>query len=170
MKGRVQLVAALLMLWTFSVAAHAEQGNQPAPYRLTLQEAIQKGLQANLSVLLSGARVDGAAGTRIRRLSAALLPRVNAQTYANYQNRNLRAFGFSLPGIPDVIGPFSNYDIRLYAQQNLIDLHSLNLLRASTHDVEADKMDDRDARDLICLLYTSPSPRDLSTSRMPSSA
>ena len=26
------------------------------------------------------------------------------------------------------------------------------------------------ARDLCCLLYTSPSPRDLSTSRMPSSA
>ena len=26
------------------------------------------------------------------------------------------------------------------------------------------------ARNLICLLYTSPSPRDLSTSRMPSSA
>ena len=25
-------------------------------------------------------------------------------------------------------------------------------------------------RELICLLYTSPSPRDLSTSRMPSSA
>ena len=25
-------------------------------------------------------------------------------------------------------------------------------------------------RDLLCLLYTSPSPRDLSTSRMPSSA
>ena len=27
-----------------------------------------------------------------------------------------------------------------------------------------------DAKDNICLLYTSPSPRDLSTSRMPSSA
>ena len=26
------------------------------------------------------------------------------------------------------------------------------------------------ARSIICLLYTSPSPRDLSTSRMPSSA
>ncbi len=25
-------------------------------------------------------------------------------------------------------------------------------------------------RDMVCLLYTSPSPRDLSTSRMPSSA
>ena len=29
---------------------------------------------------------------------------------------------------------------------------------------------DEMARDWICLLYTSPSPRDLSTSRMPSSA
>ncbi len=28
----------------------------------------------------------------------------------------------------------------------------------------------RPGEDLICLLYTSPSPRDLSTSRMPSSA
>ena len=27
-----------------------------------------------------------------------------------------------------------------------------------------------EVRDIICLLYTSPSPRDLSTSRMPSSA
>ena len=27
-----------------------------------------------------------------------------------------------------------------------------------------------DASEVICLLYTSPSPRDLSTSRMPSSA
>ena len=29
---------------------------------------------------------------------------------------------------------------------------------------------DKDAEYLSCLLYTSPSPRDLSTSRMPSSA
>ena len=32
------------------------------------------------------------------------------------------------------------------------------------------RRDDRDRLALICLLYTSPSPRDLSTSRMPSSA
>ena len=30
--------------------------------------------------------------------------------------------------------------------------------------------DSQQDRDMICLLYTSPSPRDLSTSRMPSSA
>ena len=37
-------------------------------------------------------------------------------------------------------------------------------------DMFMDPMEERGARDRACLLYTSPSPRDLSTSRMPSSA
>lgn len=127
---------------------------QPA-YRLTLQEAIQKALQANLSVLVAGTRVDEAAGTRERRLSAALLPRVTAQTYANYQNRDLSAFGISLPpipgfaGLPSVVGPFSNYDFRVYAQQNVVDLESYRGLKASERSLDAGKMDSQDARDLI---------------------
>ena len=32
------------------------------------------------------------------------------------------------------------------------------------------KNDDGSGMNVVCLLYTSPSPRDLSTSRMPSSA
>jgi len=127
----------------------AQGAGQQAPVRLTLSEAFSRGLQADLSGLLAGARTDAAEGTRLRRLSAVLLPRVNAQTYANYQNRDLRAFGISLPGMPEVVGPFSNYDIRLYAQQNLIDLQGLNLLRASNHELEADRLDEQDARDLI---------------------
>src|ERR1039457_5716968 len=121
---------------------------QPAPYRLTLHDAIQKALQANLSVLAAGSRVDEAEGTRQRRLCAALLPRVNAQAYANVQNRNLRAFGISSPGIPDVVGPFSNYDFRVYAQQNVVDLASYRAMKASELAVDAGKMDERDARDL----------------------
>lgn len=148
MKRKAQLVGVWLLSGAM-VTAQPATGSAAAPYKLTLQDAIQRGLQANLSVLLSGAKTDAAAGTRLRRLSAALLPRVNAQTYANYQNRDLRAFGISLPGMPGVVGPFSNYDIRLYAQQNLIDLQSLNLVHASNHDLEADRMDEQDARDLI---------------------
>ena len=124
---------------------------QPAPYRLTLQDAIQKALQANLNVLVAGTRVDEAEGTRERSLSAALLPRVSAQTYANVQNRDLRAFGISVPGlpIPNVVGPFSNYDFRVYAQQNVIDLESYRTFKASELAVNAGKMDEQDARDLI---------------------
>lgn len=124
---------------------------QSQPYRLTLKDAIDKALQANLNVLVVGSRVDEAEGARERSLAAALLPKVNAQVYANAQNRNLRAFGISVPGlpIPNVVGPFSNYDFRVYAQQNVIDLASRRALRASEKTLEADRLDEQDARDLI---------------------
>ena len=48
-----------------SVTAAAQQ---PAPLRLTLQDAIQKALQANLSVLVADTKVEEAEGTRMRRL------------------------------------------------------------------------------------------------------
>ncbi len=140
-----------------SAGSPARRSNR-APYRLTLQDAIQKALQANLNVLVAGTRVEEAEGARMRSLSAALLPRVNAQTYANAQNRDLRAFGISLPGIPipKVVGPFSNYDFRVYAQQNIVDLQSYRGLKASERALDAGKMDEQDARDLIVRVNCRP--------------
>ncbi|MDR3772910.1 MAG: TolC family protein [Terracidiphilus sp.] len=122
---------------------------QQPPLRLTLQDAIQKALQANLSVLVGATRVEEAQGTRARRASAALLPRISAESYANAQNRDLQAFGLSLPGVPTTVGPFSNYDFRLYAQQNIVDLESRRNLKASDRAIDAGKLDLQDARDLI---------------------
>lgn len=122
---------------------------QATPYRLTLRDAIEKGLQANLGVLVANTRVEENEGTRTRRLSAALLPRVRSQSYANVQNRNLRAFGISAPGFPAVVGPFSNYDFRIAADQNLFDLQSYRSYKASQDALEASKLDYQDARDLI---------------------
>jgi outer membrane protein TolC len=147
MKPRFFKIALLSLAAVLAGSVCAAQ--QPAPYRLTLQDAIQKALQANLNVLVAGTRVDEAEGARQRSLSAALLPRVSAQTYANVQNRDLRAFGISLPGMPEVVGPFSNYDFRIYAQQNVIDLASYRTMKASEHTLAAGKMDEQDARDLI---------------------
>jgi outer membrane protein TolC len=87
-------------------------------------------------------------GTRTRRL-ANLLPRVRTQSFANLQNRNLRAFGISLPSVPEVIGPFSNFDFRVYADQNVIDLQSYHSWKASLRQLDAGKLDYQDARDLI---------------------
>ncbi|MGA9023222.1 MAG: TolC family protein [Terracidiphilus sp.] len=141
----------LLALGSTTLAADRCPAQQPIPYRLTLQDAIHKALQANLNVLVADTRVDESQGARERSLSAALLPRVNAQVYANYQNRDLRAFGISVPGLPlpNVVGPFSNYDFRIYAQQNIVDLASYRSYKASERSLDASKLDDQDARDLI---------------------
>ena len=149
MKQRFRIAAHIWVIGL--VAGMTAVAQQPAPYRLTLQDAIQKALQANLSVLAAGTRVEEAEGTRMRRLSAALLPRVSAQTYVNEQNHDLKAEGLSFPGIPipSVVGPLSNYDFRVYAQQNVIDLGSYRELKASERALDAGKMDERDARDLI---------------------
>ncbi|MDR3726047.1 MAG: TolC family protein [Terracidiphilus sp.] len=147
MKSNFRIVVCLLL--GSLIAGAPASAQQPASYRLTLQDAIQKALQANLNVLAAGTRVDEAEGARMRRMSAALLPRVNAQTYANFQNRDLHAFGISSPGLPEVVGPFSNYDLRVYAQQNVIDLASYRSLKASERALEAGKLDLQDARDLI---------------------
>jgi outer membrane protein TolC len=148
---RIVVVLSLASLITGLMQGASVAAQQPAPYRLSLQDAIQKALEANLSVLEAGTRVDEAEGTRERRLSAALLPRVNAQTYANVQNHDLRAEGLSFTGlpIPGVVGPLSNYDFRIYAQQNIVDLQSYRGLKASERALDAGKMDERDARDLI---------------------
>jgi outer membrane protein TolC len=145
-KSALFLVALLSASMPISSAAQ-----QQVLYRLTLQDAIHKALQANLNVLLAQSRVDEAEGARQRSMSAALLPRINAETYANVQNRNLRAMGISVPGLPlpSVVGPFSNYDARIYAQQNVLDLSTYRNFKASESAVEANKLDERDARDLI---------------------
>jgi outer membrane protein TolC len=157
MKHDRRNVIFLLCAALFGEAAQGSfcAAQQPAPVRLTLQDAIHKALLANLNVLAAGTRVEEDEGARTRSLSAALLPRVNAQVYANYQNRDLRAFGIELPaipgfaGLPNVVGPFSNYDFRVYAQQNIVDIESYRALKASDRALDADEMDEQDARDLI---------------------
>jgi len=145
MRGRPGFFSLICLL------ALTSSGNtqQTVSYRLTLRDAIEKGLRANLSVLVADTRIEEAEGTRTRRLSAALLPRFRFQSYANFQNRNLYAFGISGPGFPTVIGPFSNYDFRIAADQNLLDLQSYRNYKASRNAVDASKLDYQDARDLI---------------------
>jgi outer membrane protein TolC len=147
---RIRFCGLVVLLIVGSALTRPVRAQQP-PVRLTLQDAIQRALQANLSVLVGNTRVEEAEGTRLRRESAALLPRITVESYANAQNRDLRAFGLSLPGvpIPSVVGPFSNYDFRVYAQQNIVDLESRRILKASVRTVDAGTLDLRDARDLI---------------------
>lgn len=138
------LPLAVAILALFSVPSAAAQET----HKLTLKEAIERGLTSNLRILAAGTRMDEAAGTRERRL-ANLLPRARAEAVASLQNRNLRAFGLSVPGIPPVVPLFSTYDMRLYAEQPLFDRQSYHALKASEQQQTVVREDYQDIRDLI---------------------
>jgi outer membrane protein TolC len=80
-----------------------------------------------------------------------LLPRVQIKAPVTVQSINLAALGISIPGLPlpQVVGPFSTYDARAYADQMVVDLQSLHASRsAKLANVAADS-DYQDARDLV---------------------
>jgi outer membrane protein TolC len=95
---------------------------------LTLDDAITRGLQQNLGLLLGQESVREAQGVR-REARADLLPQVRAGANVSRQKVSLAPFGFSnLPGfpvLPQVIGPFNVLDARSYVSQTVFDLHAI---------------------------------------------
>jgi outer membrane protein TolC len=144
-------IAALLSISLAGVSLIHAQEAPAQSVRLTLEDAIQRGLQANLRIRAAGTRVDEAAAVRERRF-ANLLPRARLESYANLQNRNLGAFGISAPGVPEVVPSFSNFDFRVYAEQPVIDRQGYHNWKATGRQEEAARQDYQDLRDEIVRL------------------
>jgi outer membrane protein TolC len=144
------MAVVILFASTGAVTCARAQG---APVRLTMGEAIQRGLQANLRIRAAGTRIDEAAAARERR-SAGLLPRARIENTASLQNRSLAAFGISAPGIPDVVPLFSTYDFRIYAEQPLFDRQAYHGWKAGQRQEEVVQQDYQDTRDQIVRLVS----------------
>jgi outer membrane protein TolC len=128
------------------------QDNVASSYRLTLEDAIHRGLQANLGVLVAETRTQEA-GAAAERKQSLLLPRVQIQTPVAVQSRSLAAEGISintpLLHLPQVVGPFSTYEARAYADQPLVDMQLLHGLRSARQAAAASRDDYQDARDQV---------------------
>ncbi|MGE3274405.1 MAG: TolC family protein [Vicinamibacterales bacterium] len=127
----------------------------PAPaVALTLDEAVARGLEHNLSALLATAGVDAANGRRWEALSH-LLPQVSADLLRTRQTVNLASFGISLPGFPEIIGPFNIYDARIGVSQSVFDLEAIQRTRAEAQALVASRHTAEDARRLVALVVTN---------------
>ena len=90
-------------------------------------------------------------------LGAGRIGQVHARAVADNENAVLRAVADPMPDAADTIADRYGCDVRTIDE--IADSSDIDAVVICTPtDMHA------------CLLYTSPSPRDLSTSRMPSSA
>jgi len=130
------------------------QGVAAGTLPLTLDDAIRRGLEANVSALVAEASVLRAQGEATRGRSA-LLPQVAARGSVTSQQINLAAFGFSAPGLPNLVGPFTVVDGRVRLTQAILDLEALDTARSDDRALEAARLARTDQRQLVAQLVTS---------------
>jgi outer membrane protein TolC len=123
--------------------------------KLSLLDAIDRGLKHNLGLLLSDAQTEAARGIRLRALSD-VLPTLTGRLSDSVQQINLAAFGFPLPpGTPQVVGPFGVFDARFSFSDYVLDFKALNNARAGAENVRAAQDTYRNARELVVLAVGS---------------
>lgn len=150
---------------SFSQSVPAPQ--VPGVVQLSLQDAIDRGLQQNLGALLTNAEIKSTQGEHLEYLSA-LLPNITASPYLAASEINVGELGFTgligalshLPGIPPnaiglSVGPFASMDARVSFQQSLFNWKSINANRASNENVKSSEYSYKDARDLVVLAVGS---------------
>ena len=158
MTQRMRAIVAAFVT-ALPVAAWAQvpaSAPEPEPLRLTLSDAVQRGLNHNLNLTLLEQQVEGARGARLRSLKE-LLPKVEARAGDVRQTANLAAFGFDaslFPGVPAIVGPFNVFDARVTASQAIVDLAALNESRRTAHAVAASELDSNNARDVVTQVVT----------------
>lgn len=122
--------------------------------KLSLLDAIQRGLRYNLGLLVSSDRTEAARGARWKALSE-MLPNLSTRISESAQQVSLAAFGFkpgTIPGLPSVIGPFGLFDARAFLTTLVLDFHALERVRQESHNLEAATWNYRDARELVVLV------------------
>jgi len=122
------------------------------PVALTLHDAIDRALKANLGLLVSDSTNEAARGQRLQALSA-LLPQAHAQAGETIEQISLKTIGFNLtlPGvsIPSINGPFHYTDVRAYASWNAFDYSARKNFRSAKESSRAAQLSVMDARDLV---------------------
>ena len=121
----------------------------PGVLKLSLLDAIDRGLKYNLGLLLSSAQPDVARGARWRALSE-IVPNLNGRVGESFQQINTAQFGFRIPGLPSIIGPFAVFDSRATATEDF-SLHGLHNFQATQENIRAAEHGVRNARELVVL-------------------
>jgi outer membrane protein TolC len=118
-----RLVGTLAWLGAAPLAAQA-------PVRLSFADAVSVAAGKTPAVALATLRTTEA-DARVRQARAALLPSLSGAGVWLNRSFNSRSIGISFPGVPELVGPFNNYDARFSVTQTLFDWSSVARVRAA---------------------------------------
>jgi outer membrane protein TolC len=125
------------------------------PVRLSLQDAVTRGLRQNLGGFLASDSVRDANGQKWLALSE-LLPNVTTGTGFGARQIDLKAqFGLNIPGVPKVIGPFGYFDSRAFLNQTIFDWGSIQGERSSQAQLKSAEYGYKNARELVVTVIVS---------------
>jgi outer membrane protein TolC len=120
------------------------------PIDLSLDDAIQRGLKANLGILMTTTQASALRAERLSQLQS-LLPSVDFIARESEMQTDLPAEGLRIKGFPTIIGPFGFTDIRASLNWSLVNIPSLRNYLAARHNFAAAQLSAEDARDLVVL-------------------
>jgi outer membrane protein TolC len=124
----------------------------PEIVKLSILDAIDRGLKRNLGLLLSQQQSEATRAQSRRNLSV-LLPNVSGGVSDGVNQINLAAFGIPVPQnlTSPVIGPFGLFQTQASMSTTLLDFRALNLVRAALENERTASFSVQDARELVVL-------------------
>lgn len=126
--------SALVFVFLATSALAAE------PLRLTLDDALQRALSEGATAKLAATAAERARVSEREALSG-LLPQAEARLAQSNQSINLETFGFTLPGVPPIIGPFDVTEAQVTAAVQLFNMTALRLWQSRRAGAAASKFD-----------------------------
>ncbi len=123
--------------------------------RLSLADALARGLEHNLGVIISGQAARAAEGTRWQALSG-VLPTASLHVGQSRAEINLEEYGFPVsPGASPIIGPFNVSAMHVTASAPVFDYAAIERARAGGQAASAAEHSSRDARDLVVFMVAN---------------
>ena len=158
------VVIAIILISAVSLSAQEIPGaakiatGQPAT--LSYEQAVRLAIDNNLATLRAHERRNEAHGQE-EQARAPLLPNISGIAYQANLTENLVALGFqpgTFPGFNTTfLGPFKNFDARLFLTQRVFDLSAIRNYQAGKAGVRAAELQEALAREQVCsrtgLLY-----------------
>jgi len=159
--GLILLTFPLFVLSAAAQQMSDYQGSVPqgtateAPIAISMSEAIDRGLKANLGLLSSQTASEEVRAQRLKAL-AGLLPKINGQLSMTEQQLNLQALGFNITippsagfSIPKIVPPYSYQGALANVNIPLFDYSAINNFRSSRESLKASALAVKNARDLV---------------------